>query len=44
MPFQKGNKLAKGRPKGSRNKAKNVQKFENVRDGVKHIDLPLLID
>ena len=28
MPFQKGNKLAKGRPKGSKNKATDVQKFE----------------
>jgi len=29
MPFQKGNKLgAKGRPKGSKNKATDVNKFE----------------
>ena len=28
MLFQKGNKLAKGRPKGSKNKATDVQKFE----------------
>ena len=28
MPFQKGNKLAKGRPKGSKNKATDIQKFE----------------
>ena len=29
MPFQKGNTLgAKGRPKGSKNKATDVQKFE----------------
>ena len=29
MPFQKGNKLgAKGRPKGSKNKATDVNKFQ----------------
>ena len=28
MPFQKGNKLAKGRPLGSKNKSIDVQKFE----------------
>ena len=28
MPFQQGNKLAKGRPVGSKNKATDVQKFE----------------
>ena len=28
MPFQKGNTLAKGRPKGSKNKATDVAKFE----------------
>ena len=28
MPFQKGNKLAKGRPKGFKNKATDIQKFE----------------
>ena len=28
MPFQKGNKLAKGRPAGSKNKATDVQKVE----------------
>ena len=28
MPFQKGNKLAKGRPLGSKNKSTDVQKFE----------------
>jgi hypothetical protein len=28
MPFQKGNKLAKGRPQGSKNKATDVQKLE----------------
>ena len=28
MPFQKGNKLAKGRSVGSKNKSTDVQKFE----------------
>ena len=28
MPFQKGNKLAKGRPAGSKNKSTDVQKLE----------------
>ncbi|MBD00890.1 MAG: hypothetical protein CL841_06055 [Crocinitomicaceae bacterium] len=28
MPFQKGNKLGKGRPQGSKNKATDVQKLE----------------
>ena len=26
MPFKKGHKLSKGRPKGSKNKAKDVDK------------------
>ena len=28
MPFQKGNKLAKGRPQGSKNKSPDVNKLE----------------
>ena len=28
MPFQKGHKLSTGRPKGSKNKSTDVQKFE----------------
>ena len=28
MPFEKGNKLSTGRPKGSKNKSTDVQKFE----------------
>ena len=28
MPFQKGKTLSKGRPKGSKNKATDVAKFE----------------
>ena len=31
-------------PKDSKNKVTNAQKSENSRDGVNHIDLPLLTD
>ena len=44
MPFQKGKKLVKGRPKDSKNKAKNEQEFENGKDGLNSIDLPQFID
>ena len=44
MPFQKENKIAKGRPKGSKNKAKKVKKSENGGNGVTPIDLPLFLD
>ena len=42
--ISKGKQARKGRPKDSKNKVTNVQKSENSRDGVNHIDLPLLAD
>tara|TARA_B100001027_G_scaffold207869_1_gene172647 strand:- start:1340 stop:1474 length:135 start_codon:yes stop_codon:yes gene_type:complete len=44
MPFIKGKKLVKERPKESKNKAKNEQEFENGKDGLNSIDLPQFID